>query len=137
MKRILVALGVAMLAAPAFAQIADADVQALMTRYADRFNRGDAATLANEIYLKGDEAALAAKFDALRREEFGKLDLYSFKACPIVGDRVKVEMRYGRIHTFGGLMNGDEAKVFELVKTPAGWRIASETDAPFDQPLAC
>lgn len=137
MKRILVALGVAMFAAPALAQIADPDVQALMTRYADRFNKGDAATLANEIYLKADEAALAAKFDALRREEFGKLDLYGFKACPVVGDRTKVEMRYGRIHTFGGLMNGDEAKVFELVKTPAGWRIASETDAPFDQQMAC
>jgi hypothetical protein len=137
MKRVAVALLIASLAAPAFAQIADAEIDALMKRYADRFNKGDAATLANEIYAHGDQAALAAKFEALRKDEFGKLDLYGFKACPVAGDRTKVEMRYGLLYTYGGLMNGDQAKVFDLVKTPAGWRIASDTDAPFDQQLTC
>lgn len=137
MKRLLPVLGIAAMSAPAFAQIADPEVQALMTRYADRFNKGDAAAMAKELYVKGDEAALAARFEALRKDEFGKLDLYGFKACPVVGDRTKVEMRYGLLHTFGGLMNGDQAKVFDLEKTPAGWRIAAEADAPYDSQLAC
>ena len=137
MKRVVLASLVAILAAPAFAQIADPEIEALMKRYADRFNKGDVATLANEIYARGDQAALTAKFEALRRDEFGKLDLYGFKACPVVGDKAKVEMRYGLLYTYGGLMNGDQTKVFDLVKTPAGWRIASETDTPFDQQLTC
>lgn len=137
MKRLALALGVAVMSAPAFAQIADPEVQALMTRYADRFNKGDAATLAKDIYAKGDEAAVQAKFDALRKDEFGKLDIYGFKACPAVADKTKVEMRYAKIYTYGGVMDGDEAKVLELVKTPAGWRIASEADTPFDQQLTC
>jgi hypothetical protein len=137
MKRVVVASLLAILAGPAFAQIADPEVEALMKRYADRFNKGDVATLANEIYAKGDQAALTAKFEALRKDEFGKLDLYGFKACPVTGDKAKVEMRYGLLHTYGGLMNGDQAKVFDLVKTPAGWRIASEADTPFDKEFVC
>jgi hypothetical protein len=137
MKRVVVATLLAIFAAPAFAQIADPGIEALMKRYADRFNKGDVATLANEIYAKGDQAALTAKFEALRRQEFGKLDLYGFKACPVAGGKTRVEMRYGLLYTYGGLMNGDQAKVFDLVKTPSGWRIASETDTPFDQQLIC
>jgi len=137
MKRVAVASLLAILAAPAFAQITDPEVDALMKRYVDRFNKGDVATLASEIYANGDQAALTAKFEALRKDEFGKLDLYGFKACPVAGDKTKVEMRFGLLYTYGGLMNGDQAKVFELVKTPSGWRIASETDTPFDQQLTC
>ena len=137
MKRLLLVLGIAAMGAPAFAQIADPDVQALMTRYAERFNKGDAATLAKDIYAKGDEAAVQAMFDALRKDEFGKLDIYGFKSCPVVDGKAKVEMRYAKIYTYGCVMDGDEAKVFELVKTPAGWRIASEADTPFDQQLTC
>ena len=137
MKRVLAASLLAIFATPAFAQIADPEIEALMKRYADRFNKGDVATLANEIYAKGDQAALTAKFEALRKDEFGKLDLYGFKACPVAGDKTKVEMRYGLLYTYGGLMNGDQAKVFDLVKTPAGWRIAGEADVPFNQQLTC
>ena len=137
MTRLLLALGIAAMGAPAFAQIADPEVQALMTRYADRFNKGDAATMAKDLYAKGDEASLAATFEALRKDEFGKLDVYGFKACPVVDSKTKVEMRYAKIYTYGGVMDGDEAKLFDLVKTPAGWRIASEADTLFDQQLTC
>ena len=34
-------------------------------------------------------------------------------------------------------MNDDEATLFDLVKTPDGWRIAAEKDVPFDKPLDC
>ncbi len=137
MKNPALALAAACLAAPAFAQIGDADIDALMKRYVVLFNKADAAALAGEVYANGDQAALAAKIDGLRKEEFGRLDVYGFKPCPVMGDRTKVEMRYGKLFTYGGLMNGDEAKVFDLIRTPAGWRISGETDARYESKLSC
>src|SRR5262245_9138186 len=105
-----VALLVAALAAPAFAQVAEPEIDALMKRYVQLFNKGDAAGLSSEIYEKGDQAAVAARFEALRKDEFGRLDIYGFKSCPVADGKTKVEMRFGMLYTYGGLMNGDQAK---------------------------
>ncbi|MDP3737989.1 MAG: hypothetical protein Q8R02_11400 [Hyphomonadaceae bacterium] len=137
MKRVAAVLALTPLAAPAVAQVADPEIDALTKKYVQLFNKGDAATLASEVYANGDQAALDAKFKELRADSFGKLDVYGFKACPVAGDTAKVEMRYAQLFTFGGKMNDDEAKLFDLVKTPTGWRIKGETDTKFDQPLAC
>jgi hypothetical protein len=137
MKTLVFAVAAACVAAPAFAQIGDADIDALMKRYVALFNKADAAALASEVYANGDPAAMAAKIDSLRKEEFGRLDVYGFKPCPVAGDKTQVEMRYGKLFTYGGLMNGDEVKVFDLTRTPAGWRISGETDTKFDSKLSC
>jgi len=34
-------------------------------------------------------------------------------------------------------MDGDEAKVFNLVKGDAGWRVASESNVPYSTALSC
>jgi hypothetical protein len=137
MKRVAVAVAVACPSTPAAAQIADPEAGALMARYVQLFNKGDVATLASEVYAHADTAALEAKFAELRADSFGKLEVYAYKACPVVGDKMKIAMSYTRIYTFGGKMNDDEAKVFELAKTPAGWRVAGEADVPSDQQLSC
>lgn len=137
MKRLLAAVALACVSAPALAQIADPEVAALMARYVDRFNKGDAATLAAEVYANGDKAALEARFQDLRTDSFGRLEVYEYKTCPVADGRMKLAMTYTRIYTFGGKMNDDEAKVFDLVKTPAGWRISSEKDVAFDTVLSC
>lgn len=137
MKRVAVVLALTLAAVPAVAQAADPEIDALTAKYVQLFNKGDAAALVSEVYAGGDQAVLDAKFRELRAESFGKLDVYGFKACPVAGDTTKVEMRYARIYTFGGKMNDDEATLFNLVKTPAGWRIKSEADVAFDKPLAC
>jgi hypothetical protein len=137
MKPLLVAVCAALFAAPAFAQIADGDVDALMKRWVAGYNKGDAAGLAKDVYAAPDEAKLSKMFVELRADSFGRLDIYDFKACPVAGDRTRVQMNYARLYTFGGKMNDDETKVFELVKTPAGWRIASEAEGKFGQGLGC
>ena len=137
MKGVALALAVVGLTAPALAQTGDSDIDALMKKYVAAFNKGDVAQLAADVYDKGDAAAIKARFDKLRSEEFGKLDVYGFKACPVVGDKTKVEMRYAVIFTYRGTMNGDEVKLFDLVKTPAGWRIGGESDVKYDSTLSC
>jgi hypothetical protein len=137
MKRVMAALVLAWVGSPAFAQIADPEIDALMKRWVAGFNKGDAAGLAREIYAGADEAALDRKFQELRADSFGKLDVYEFRACPVAGDKTRVQMMFARIYTFGGKMNDDEAKVFDLVKTPAGWRISGEADAAYGKELAC
>jgi hypothetical protein len=142
MKRALMVLIAAAMAVPAFPQTPlavenEPDLMLVLLRYVDRFNKGDAAGLANEVYASGDEAALNSKFQELRADSFGKLEVYDFKHCPVASDRIKVKMNYARIYTFGGKMNDDEAKVFDLVKTPAGWRISGERDVAFDTELSC
>jgi hypothetical protein len=136
-KHTLIALALSLCAGPAFAQIGDPDIDALMKRYVTSFNKGDAALLASDVYDKGDAAAIKGTLDALRADEFGKLDVYGFQTCPVVGDRTKIEMRYARIYTYGGKMDDDEAKVFDLVKTPAGWRISAETATKFAAKFSC
>ena len=143
MKRAVVALMLAALAAPVFAQAAaraenEPDLMLMLLRYVDRFNKGDAAGLANgDVYVRADQAALDAKFKELRADSFGRLEVYSTDFCAAGPDKGKALMKYARLYTFGGKMNDDEAKVFDLVKTPEGWRISGEADTPFDTTLSC
>jgi hypothetical protein len=137
MKRLVLALCIGVLAAPAFAQIADADVDALMKRWVAGYNKGDVAGLAQDVYAAPDEAKLSKMFTDLRADSFGKLDVYTFKSCPIAGDRTRAQVNFARIYTFGGKMNDDETKVFDLVKTAGGWRVVSEAEAKFGDKLSC
>jgi hypothetical protein len=142
MKRALAVLVFAALATPAFAQASGAtqievEGKALIDRYVVLFNKGDAAGLAKEVYAGADQAALEAKFRELRADSFGKLDVYSARFCSVDADHGEAVLKFARLYTFGGKMNDDEAKVFDLAKTPAGWRISKEADAPFDAVLSC
>jgi hypothetical protein len=137
MKHACLALCAAAMIAPAFAQIADGDVDALMKRWVAGYNKGDVAWLVKDVYAAPDEAKLSKMFTDLRADSFGKLDVYDFKSCPVAGDKTRVQMNFARLYTFGGKMNDDEAKVFDLVKTPAGWRVASEAEGTYGKPLAC
>jgi hypothetical protein len=137
MKRAVVAFALACASAPAHAQTADADLNALLQRWVAGFNKGDAAALARDVYEAADVEALNRSFQDLRADSFGKLEVYEFKSCPPTADKAKVQMSYARIYTFGGKMNEDESKVFDLTRTPAGWRISSETDTEFGKALAC
>jgi ketosteroid isomerase-like protein len=133
MKRVFAALAVASLTAPAMAQAPTDDVRAFMTNYVAAFNKGDAAALAKEFYAAPGLAAaemqarLEAQYAKLRSEEFGKLDLYSFKSCRADAAHADVQMDFAFQYTYGGVMPpGDQATVFNLVKTDAGWRIVSD-----------
>ena len=137
MKPIAIGLGLVCLAVPALAQDAAPDIQALMARYVQLFDKGDAAGLAKDVYVSANEAALTSNFRELRADSFGRLDVYDVKLCPVAGDRTRALMTYARIYTFGGKMDDDEAKLFDLVKTPDGWRIASESETRFDAALSC
>ncbi len=129
-------------AAPVFAQTPGAtqievEGRALLDRWILLFNRGDAAGLVKDVYSTADEAALAAKFTALRSDSFGKLDVYSAAFCASGATHGKAILKFGRLYTFGGLMDGDEAKVFDLVKTDAGWRIGGEANVAYETVLNC
>lgn len=137
MKRTLLALCIAALAAPAFAQIADGDVDALMKRWVTGYNKGDVAGLSKDVYAAPDEARLTAMFTELRADSFGKLDVYSSAACMKDAEHGRAILKFARIYTFGGKMNDDEAKVFDLVKTAAGWRVSAEKDVDFGTALSC
>ena len=142
MKRVAAALMLAALAAPAFAQASgatqlDSEGKALLDRYVVLFNKGDIGGLAKDVYASANAATLEAQFEELRADRFGKLEAYSAGFCGIDADRGKAVLKFARIYTFGGKMNDDEAKVFDLVKTPAGWRISSEHDVAFDTVLSC
>jgi hypothetical protein len=137
MKRIIAALCLALTSAPAAAQIADPDVNALMKRWVETYNKGDAAGMAKDVYANGDEAKFLKMIEGLRADSFGKLDIYDFKSCPVAGDKTKVQMNYARIYTFGGKMNDDESKTFDLSKTPAGWRVTGEADGKYGDALSC
>lgn len=142
MKRVALALCIAALAAPALAQASgatqlDSEGKALFDRYVVLFNKGDVASLTQEVYANADAAALEAQFKELRADSFGKLEAYSAAFCNVDADRGKAVLKFARIYTFGGKMNDDEAKVFDLIKTPAGWRIAKEAEAAFDTVLSC
>jgi hypothetical protein len=142
MKRAVAAMMLAALAAPAFGQASgatqlDHEGRALLDRYVVLFNKGDVAGLTKEVYASGDAAALEAQFKELRADSFGKLEAYSAGFCSVDADHGKAVLKFARIYTFGGKMNDDEAKVFDLVKTSAGWRISKEADASFDTVLSC
>ena len=145
MKRALIAVLAGLcLCAPARAQVVNGDSSGAMAGYVALFNRGDAAALAKDLYaLPGVDAAatettIRSRIEALRRDDFGRVDLYGFRSCLVGPDLVRVEMRYGLLYAYGGLMPpGDSATIFELAKTPDGWRIRGETTVPFERAFTC
>jgi len=142
MKHAAIALCLAVLATPAFGQASgatqlDSEGKALLDRYVVLFNKGDAAGLVKEVYANGDAVAVDARFKELRADSFGKLEAYSAGFCTVDADHGKALLKFARIYTFGGKMNDDEARLFDLVKAADGWRIAKEAEAPFDTVLSC
>lgn len=129
------------LAAPALAQQGATEIEvegkAVINRWIAAFNKGDTAAMLKDVYAAGDEAALNKTFDALRSDSFGKLDVYGANFCGSDSTHGKALMTYGKLFTYGGLMDGDEARVFDLVKTDAGWRIAGEQGVAYDTKLSC
>ncbi len=116
----------------------------LVERYVAAFNRGDAALLARDIFAPPDaseediRASFAAEIDALRKEDFGRLDAYDVAACPVSDGRTRAILRFAHVYTFGGTMPpGDQAMLFELVLTQKGWRIVGRTIRPFETTLDC
>lgn len=141
MKRVLFAGLLGLAAAPALAQQGATEIEhegrGLMDRWVIAFNRGDADAMAADVYAAPDTEALAKRFADLRAESFGKLDVYGADFCGRDSTHGRAILKFARIYTFGGQMNGDEAKVFDFEKTGAGWRITSETDATYATVLGC
>lgn len=139
MKRLTAFALAVLVAAPALAQPAsiEAEAKPLIEQWIDGFNRSDAAGLAKNVYVGADEAALAKTFVQLRDDSFGKLDIYATEFCASDATHGKALLKYGRVFAYGGLMDGDEAKVFNLVKGDAGWRVASESNVPYATALSC
>lgn len=140
MKRLAIALAL-FVAAPAFAQQGglqiETEARPLLNAWIANFNRGDAAGMAKDVYVKADEAALAKTFTAMRDDNFGKLDVYGAWFCASDATNGKALVKYGRLYSFGGLMDGDEAKLFDIVKTDAGWRVAAESNVAYATELSC
>lgn len=124
------------LAQPAAAG-AEAEGRAVIDRWISAFNRGDVAGLSRDVYLNPDTGALTGRFKALRAESFGKLDVYGVSVCLSDPARGRALLRYGKLYTYGGLMDGDEAMLFDIVRTPGGWRISTEARVAYDAPLSC
>lgn len=142
MKRSLLVLAFAALAMPAFPQATggtqiETEARPLINTWVALFNKGDAAGMAKDVYANADQAKLDAAFKELRADSFGKLEVYGAAFCNVDADRGKALVTFARMYTFGGKMNDDEGKVFDLVKTPAGWRVSSEADVAFDHKLSC
>ena len=141
MKRVAVCLLAVVLAAPALAQQGATEIEvegkAVINRWIAAFNTGDSAAMLKDVYAKAEEAALTSTFDALRGDSFGKLDVYSAAFCGKDSTHGKALVKYGKLFTYGGLMDGDEATVFELVKTDAGWRIGDEESVAYGTVLSC
>lgn len=129
------------LAAPALAQQGATEIEvegkAVINRWIAAFNKGDTMAMLSDVYAKGDEAGLTKTFDALRSDSFGKLDIYSAAFCGKDSTHGKALVKYGKLFTYGGLMDGDEASLFELVKTNAGWRIGDEERVAYGTVLSC
>lgn len=141
MKRIAAFVLAALVAAPALAQPGATQIEvegrALINQWVEGFNKGDASSLVKNVYLKGDEAALTKTFAQLQEDSFGQLDVYAAAFCAKDSTHGKALLQYGRVFAYGGLMNGDEAKLFDLVKTDTGWRIADESDVAYATVLSC
>jgi hypothetical protein len=139
MKRLVIAL-IAFAAAPALAQQGETEIEhegrGLLNSWIEAFNKGDVGAIAR-VYAAPDTTKLADAFTTLRAESFGKLDVYEAAFCGVDATHGKAILKFARIYTFGGKMNDDESKTFDLVKTDAGWRIASETDGPYTATLSC
>lgn len=141
MKRIAAFVLAAVVAAPALAQQGatqiEVEARPLIDQWIAGFNKGDASSLVKNVYLKGDEAALTRSFAQLQEDSFGQLDVYAAAFCGSDATHGKALLKYGRVFAYGGLMNGDEAKLFDLEKTDAGWRIAGEADVAYATALSC
>jgi len=141
MKRFAALALAAVIATPALAQQGatqiEVEARPVIDQWIERFNRGDAAGLAKNVYTGADEAALAKTFAKLREDSFGELDIHGAAFCGSDATHGKAMLKFGRVFAYGGLMNGDEAKVFDLVKTDAGWRIAAESDVAYATALSC
>lgn len=140
MKRALSAIALACLAAPALAQQGATEIEhegrALINQWIAAYNRGDADALA-ALQAAPDTATLATTIANLRADSFGKLDVYSADFCGVDSTHGKALVKFARIYTFGGKMNDDEAKLFDIAKSAAGWRITGETDASYAATLSC
>jgi hypothetical protein len=140
MKRVLYALTLACLAGPDIAQQDAAGIEregrALIDQWVVAFNRGDADALA-ALEVAPDTVKLATITANLRADSFGKLDVYSAAFCGVDATHGKAIVKFARIYTFGGKMNDDEARTFDLAKTDAGWRIMNQADAPYASVLSC
>jgi hypothetical protein len=141
MKRVVACLLAVVLAAPALAQQGATEIEVegrhLINQWIAAFNTGNTAAMLKDVYAKGDAAALNKQFDALRGDSFGKLDIYDAAFCGSDATHGKALLKYGKLFTYGGLMDWDEATVFELVKTEAGWRVGDETRVAYDTVLSC
>lgn len=144
-RRVVFLLWISLLVEPfAYAAPEEAEVRALIKLYVDAFNTGNSRGLVDDVYSLGDlekqDKALVwdQKFDALRREDFGRLDLYGVRICSRTEDSAVVEMRYSFQYTFGGVMPpGDQALRLRIQQTPPGLRVVDEMIIPFDEQRAC
>lgn len=141
MKRFAVlALALACIATPALAQQGATEIEVegrgLMNSWITAYNKGDVEAMA-AIQATPDKAALEKSFADLRAESFGKLDVYEAAFCGKDSTHGRAILKFARIYTFGGKMNDDESKTFDLEKTAAGWRITGETDGPYTATLSC
>ena len=140
MKRALYAIALLCLAAPALAQQGATEIEhegrALINQWVVAYNRGDADALA-ALQAAPDMAALATTIANLRADSFGKLDVYGAEFCGVDSTHGRALVKFARIYTFGGKMNNDEGKLFDIAKTAAGWRITTEADASYNATLGC
>ncbi len=131
-------------AAPALAQTADADLKAFASTYVQSFNKGDAPKLARDFYDIPDmpQQVLEKKFSEqladLRKEEFGKMELFGVKTCSAAPDSGKLQITFVYNYTYGGVMPpGEQTTVFAMKKKDGAWRIVASDDKPAGQELSC
>jgi hypothetical protein len=138
MKRLIAAMAVAGFCAPALAQTPD-ELKTFVSQYVAAFNKGDAAGLAANFYAVPDaQAKLDAQYARLRGDEWGKMNLFGVKSCLRDPTHADVEVAFEQQYTYGGQMPpGDQSTVLKLVKTGAGWRIASDVAFAPGQLGAC
>jgi hypothetical protein len=133
--RRLAAVALATLCLPAAAETQPSAARRLVDNYVNAWNAGDVERLVTEIYAEQTPETrqrLSADIDALRRQDFGRIDLYSVHECPLGGERILADVRFAYLYTFGGLMPpGDQLRRLELSPGASGLRIISETSLPF------
>lgn len=135
MKRLIALVAAGALAAPAFAQAVDADLKAFANSYVAAFNKGDTTKLAHDFYAipgvaEADQSKkLADQIADLRKDEFGKMELFGLKTCGASADAGKLQITYVYNYTYGGVMPpGEQTTVFDMKKTGDGWRIVKSED---------
>lgn len=140
MTRTFAALAFIALATPAVAQQGATEIEhegrALVNAWIAAYNKGDTDAMAS-LHAAPDKPMIEKTFTDLRADSFGKLDVYSADVCGKDSTHGRAIVKFARIYTFGGQMNGDEAKIFDFAKTDAGWRITDGTDASYTTALSC